>query len=137
MGGEWAQVRSILRPVAPMERADETQPGSSANLLAVREMARPKAVKDRNAYLKQENRCIHIGRPGDIATKSADRVIYAASQVPSATLVATAMSPPYRSLQEASRSKCRKKQNSKRGMQQRKMMTEFLIGSMQRKCHAQ
>lgn len=116
--GEFSPVRSLLRPPAPLERPepgkklgkfDRQQPGSSGALLAAREMAKPKEVSKRNKPVIGDLRCIHIGRPGNIQTTSADRVIYAASQMPDPALIVAAMSPPYRGqLQQASRSKCRR-----------------------------
>merc|ERR1712072_116889 len=114
--GEFSPVRSLLRPVAPLERPDEKEPGSSSALLAVREMSTPQELAKRTSNgswmfpKTPELRCIHIGRPGDIKTTDANRVIYAASRMPVPALLAAAMSPNM-DLQRTSRSRCRKIRN--------------------------
>lgn len=118
--GEWSPVRSLLRPVAPAERPDDdpnstaTQKnpklGSSSELLAAREAAALQQKKLTQRIAAGELRCVHIGRPGDVKSRTADRVIYAASQVPLPAAIAAALSPQFRQLQQASPSKFRRKQ---------------------------
>lgn len=106
--GEYTPVRSLLRPVSP-ERPD------SDAVLAAREMSRPKDLQERNETgdLSKRLRCIHIGKPGEIQSMSADRIIYAAAEMPAPALtcVATTLLGP---LQITASSQCQSRRRSKR-----------------------
>jgi len=103
--GEFTSVRSILRPVSPAERPDEKEAGSSGALLAARESVTPKNLSKRSKPGIGDLQCIHIGRPGNIQTNSADRVIYAASEMPAPALIAAAMAPDFGQPKQLSQAK--------------------------------
>jgi len=94
--GEFMPIRSLLTPVSPPEMPDEKEPGSSGALEAAREDVTPERLMHRQGKrgpMEKDLRCIHVGRPGVIQTDDADRVIFAASQIPDLALIAAYLLP--------------------------------------------
>merc|ERR1711981_1188458 len=83
---------------------DEKEPGASSALLAARSSATIENVMRRQNLLgkqvkrlkEKQLRCVHIGKPGQVKTDSADRILFAASQMPMHAVIAACMSPQLR-----------------------------------------